>query len=165
MITDVETLNGITERIIGCAYKVGNKLGCGFFEHCYENALAYELGKAGLSVARQVRLQVWYDDIVVGEYVADLIVEGAVLVELKAIQSLDAVHSAQCINYLAATKLPLCLLINFGKRVDIKRIAGPTLGASPSHPSLGTSVPPVADAPPSSSVSISVPSVANSPLQ
>jgi GxxExxY protein len=165
MITDVETLNRITERIIGCAYKVANKLGCGFFEHCYENALAYELGKAGLSVARQVRLQVWYDDIVVGEYIADLIVEGSVLVELKAIQSLDAVHSAQCINYLAATKLPLCLLINFGKRVDIKRIVGPTLGTLPSPPALAISDPLDADSLPPSSVSTCAPSVANPPLQ
>jgi GxxExxY protein len=142
MITDAETLNGITERIIGCAYKVAKKLGCGFLEHCYENAMAYEMRKAGLSVQQQVRLNVWYDDIIVGEYVADLIVEGSVLVELKAIQSLDAVHTAQCINYLAATKLPLCLLINFGKRVDIKRIAGQAFSAP-------------------ESVSIRAPSVAN----
>jgi GxxExxY protein len=127
MDTDEKALNSITERIIGCAYKVANKLGCGFFEKCYENAMAHELRKAGLSVEQQVALKVWYDDIVVGEYVADLIVEGCILVELKAIQLLDAVHSAQCINYLAATKFPLCLLINFGKRVEIKRFAGPSL--------------------------------------
>ena len=131
MNTDVESLNRVTERIIGCAYKVAGKLGCGFFEICYENALAHKLRKAGLSVQQQVRLKVWYDEIVVGEYVADMIVEGVVMVELKAIQSLDTVHTAQCINYLAATKLPLCLLINFGKRVDIKRIAGPVLAAMP----------------------------------
>ena len=146
MNTDVETLNSITERVIGCAYKVGSKLGCGFLEKCYENALAYELRKAGLSVAQQVALKVWYDEIVVGEFFADLIVEGVVMIELKAIQSLDTIHSAQCINYLAATKLPVCLLINFGKRVDVKRIAGPTLFSLPS-----------------SSVSIRAPSVANSP--
>jgi GxxExxY protein len=146
--TDVETLNRITERIIGCAYKVGSKMGCGFLENCYENALAHELRKAGLPVVQQVRLKVWYD-VDVGEYVADLVVEGLVLVELKAIQASDAVHSAQCINYLAATKLPLCLLINFGKRVDVKRIAGPSLISSQS----------------ASSVSICAPSVANTPLQ
>ena len=96
-------------------------------EKVYENALAHELRKAGLNVQQQVGIKVWYDGIIVGEYVADLIVEGVVLVELKAIQALDSVHTAQCINYLAATKLPVCLLINFGKRVDLKRIAGPTL--------------------------------------
>lgn len=127
MDTDQKRYDWITEKIIGCAFKVGSKLGCGFFEKCYENALAYELRKAGLKVEQQVPLKVWYEDVVVGEYVADLIVEGAVLIELKAIQTLEAIHSAQCINYLAATRLPLCLLINFGRRVDIKRIAGPTL--------------------------------------
>jgi GxxExxY protein len=132
MNTDGEILNRVTERIIGCAFKVGSTLGCGFLEKCYENALAHELRKAGLRVAQQVALKVWYDGIIVGEYTADLIVEGSVLVELKAIQSLDAVHSAQCINYLAATKLPLCLLINFGKRVDIKRVAGPSFNHSSS---------------------------------
>jgi GxxExxY protein len=94
--------------------------------------MAYELRKAGFSVEQQVPLKVWYEDIVVGEYVADIIVQGCVLLELKAIQSLDAVHSAQCINYLAATKFPLCLLINFGKRVEIKRFAGPSLNQQPS---------------------------------
>jgi GxxExxY protein len=126
MDTDENRYNAITERIIGCAYKVASKMGCGFFEVCYENAMVHELRKAGLKVEQQVRLQVWYDnEIVVGEYVADLIVEGVVLIELKAIQALDSIHSAQCINYLAATRLPICLLINFGKRVDVKRIVGP----------------------------------------
>ena len=127
MNTDDKRYDPITERVIGCAYRVAAKLGCGFLEKCYENALAHELRKAGLRVEQQASMKVWYDDIVVGEYVADLIVEGVVLVELKAIQALDAVHSAQCINYLAATKLPVCLLVNFGKRVDVKRIAGPAL--------------------------------------
>jgi len=127
MNTDDRRYDGITETIIGRAYKVGNGLGCGFLEKCYENALAHELRKAGLRVEQQVPINVWYDGIIVGEYVADLIVEGAVLVELKAIHALDAVHSAQCINYLAATGLPVCLLINFGKRVEVKRIAGSSL--------------------------------------
>jgi len=132
MNTDEKRFDWITEKIIGCAYKAASKLGCGFLEECYENALAYELRKAGLRVEQQVHLKVWYDDIVVGEFVADLIVEGVVLVELKAIQSLEAIHSAICINYLAATRLPVCLLINFGRCVDVKRIAGPTLSGSSS---------------------------------
>jgi len=127
MSTDERCFDSITERIIGCAFKVGSLMGCGFFEKCYENALAHELKKAGLSVAQQVPLNVWYDGIIVGEYIADLIVEGVVLIELKAIKALDAIHHAQCINYLAATKLPICLLINFSKRVEVKRIAGPQL--------------------------------------
>ncbi|HEX5242716.1 MAG TPA: GxxExxY protein [Tepidisphaeraceae bacterium] len=128
--TDDKRFDWITETIIGCAYKVASKLGFGFLEQCYENALSYELRNKGLRVQQQARLQVWYDNIVVGEYVADLIVEDVVLVELKAISALEAIHSAICINYLAATKLPLCLLINFGRRVDVKRIAGPTLAST-----------------------------------
>jgi GxxExxY protein len=129
MNTDDKRFDWITEKVIGCAYKVASKMGNGFLEKCYENALAYECRKAGLRVEQQVPLKVWYDDIVVGEYIADLIVEGVLLVELKAIEALAPIHSAVCINYLAATRLPLCLLINFGKRVEIKRIAGPTLSA------------------------------------
>ena len=98
MNTDEESINAVTEKIIGCAFKVGSKLGCGFLESCYENALVYELRKAGLKVQQQVRLKVWYDDIVVGEFVADLIVEDIVLVELKAISGLESIHSAICIS-------------------------------------------------------------------
>jgi GxxExxY protein len=127
MNTDLNTINGFTERIIGCAYRVGSGLGCGFLEKCYENALAHELRKAGLNVVQQVRLDVWYDGLVVGEYIADLIVEGCVVIEVKAIERLDTIHAAQCINYLAATRLPICLLINFGRRVEIKRIAGSSM--------------------------------------
>src|SRR5437016_12760165 len=127
---NTDEINQITEKIIGCAFKVGSKLGCGFLEKCYENALAFELRKLGLRVQQQVKLKVWYDDIVVGEYVADLIVEDSVLVELKAISGLEPIHSALCINYLAATGFPLCLLINFGNRVDVKRIAGASLRSS-----------------------------------
>jgi GxxExxY protein len=130
MDTDGNRLNGITERVIGSAYRVQSRLGSGFLEKCYENALAYELRKAGLRVEQQVPLTVWYDDIIVGEYVADLVVEGAVLIELKAIQHLETIHAAQCINYLAATKLPLCLLINFGRRVEVKRIVGSSFASS-----------------------------------
>ena len=147
MDTDDRRFDAITERIIGCAFKVGSKLGCGFLEKCYRNALAYELEKAGMKVQREVALKVWYDDVVVGEYVADLIVEGVILVELKACEALHPAHAAQCINYLAATRLPVCLLINFGKRVNVKRIAGAALKSTPSSsvpigaPSVAKSIP------------------------
>ena len=121
---DTDRINSLTEQIIGCAYRVGSKLGCGFLEKCYENAMVYELRKLGLKVEQQVPLKVWYDDVVVGQYFADLLVDGVVLIELKAIQGLEPIHSAICINYLAACRLPICLLINFGRRVDVKRIAG-----------------------------------------
>jgi GxxExxY protein len=124
MHTDEEILNGITERIIGAAFKVANEMGCGFMEKVYENALAHELRKAGLHVEQQRCVNVFYDGVLVGEYVADLVVEGSVLVELKAIKAVDEIHSAQCINYLAATGMPICLLINFSKKVEVKRFAG-----------------------------------------
>ena len=116
-------LKALTERIIGCAFVVGNALGVGFVEKIYENALVHELRKAGLSVAQQRGLSVYYDDVVVGEYTADLLIESEVLAEIKAVKGLDDVHNAQCLNYLRATGLHLCLLVNFGKpRVEIKRI-------------------------------------------
>ena len=144
MNTDESTLNAITEKIIGCAYRVASRLGCGFLEKCYENALAYELRKIGFKVEQQVPLKVRYEEIIVGEYVADLIVEGAILVELKAIESLQTIHAAQCINYLAATGLPLCLLINFGKRVQVKRFAGPSFQNHPLSASVSICAPSVA---------------------
>jgi len=118
-----EQLNRVTERIIGCAYRVANTLGHGFLEKVYENALAYELQKAGLRVLQQQGIQVRYEGVVVGEYVADLLVEGSVIVELKAVRTLDDTARAQCVNYLRATGMEICLLINFGQpRVEIKRV-------------------------------------------
>ena len=118
-----ERLNEISGRIIGCAYAVANSLGCGFLEKVYENALAHELRKAGLKTEQQHPVAVRYDGAVVGEYLADLLVEDCVVVELKAVKALDDVHLAQCLNYLKATSLPLCLLLNFGApKVQIKRV-------------------------------------------
>ncbi len=116
-------LDPITEKIIGCAYTVANALGCGFLERVYENALVHELRKADLQVSQQQPIQVLYDNVLVGSYEADLIVEGRVLVEIKAVRDLSDVYRAQCLNYLKATGLRICLLINFGNaRVQIKRI-------------------------------------------
>lgn len=123
MDTDRTETNRITQQVIGCAYTVSNTLGCGFLEKVYENALAYELHKTGLRVAQQYSIQIHYDGAIVGDYTADLLVENCVLVELKAVQTLDEIHMAQCLNFLKATALPICLLINFGKpRVEIRRI-------------------------------------------
>jgi GxxExxY protein len=118
-------INKITEKIIDCGYTVSNTLGCGFLEKVYENALAHEIRKAGLKVDRQYGIKIHYDNIIVGEYVVDLLVEDLVLVELKAVKDFDEIHYAQCLNYLNATKLPVCLLLNFGKpKIEIKRFAG-----------------------------------------
>lgn len=117
-----EVNDDLTEKIIACAYQVSNTLGCGFLEKMYENALALELRKCGLDVEQQLPIQVGYDGIVVGDYKADLIVNGKVIVELKAMNALDDVHSAQTLNYLKATDLKVALLLNFGKpQVEIRR--------------------------------------------
>jgi len=114
----------LTEEVIHCAFTVSNALGCGFLEKVYENALAHELRKAGLQVQQQLGITVCYDGVTVGEYTADLLVEGVFLVELKAVKDLDDIHLAQCLNYLKATNLRLCLLMNFAKpKVEIRRIA------------------------------------------
>jgi GxxExxY protein len=116
-------LDGITRKIIGCAYTVGNGLGSGFLEKVYENALAHEVRKAGLAVEQQHDIDVWYDGVLVGKYLADLLVEGCVIVEVKTVDGLDDVHYAQCLNYLKATGLQVCLLINFAKpKVEVKRV-------------------------------------------
>ena len=121
---DLAHLNPLTEKIIGCAFKVSNTLGPGFLEKVYENALAHELRKAELDFRQQYPISVLYDGTVVGEFLADLLVNEQVIIELKATKNLDDAHLAQCLNYLKATGLPLCLLINFGTpRVQVKRVA------------------------------------------
>lgn len=116
-------LDQITDAIIGCAHQVSNVLGCGFLEKVYENALVLELRKAGLDARQQHGIAVYYDARIVGEYAVDLIVENSVIVELKAVTALDEIHRAQCLNYLKATGLSVCLLMNFGKpRLQVKRI-------------------------------------------
>ena len=121
-MTDVE-LNKLTEKIIGCAFDVSNALGIGFVEKVYENAYAHLLRKNGLLVVQQHPIKVSFDGIVVGEFFADLLVESIVLVELKAVSELSNEHVAQALNYLRATGLPVCLLINFGKpRIQVRHL-------------------------------------------
>jgi GxxExxY protein len=124
MNADEERVNRLSECVIGCAFRVINGLGAGFLEKVYENALVHELRKDGLTVAQQHGITVEYDGIVVGEYAVDLLVEAIMIVELKAIKALDSAHTAQCLNYLKASGLQLCLLLNFGNsRLEIQRIA------------------------------------------
>lgn len=123
MVRDEEYYNKLTETIIGCAYTVANTLGYGFLEKVYENALAYEVGNAGLKVDCQHPIRVHYREIVAGEFFADLLIDDDIIVELKAVSALNDKHFAQCLNYLKATKKKLGLLINFGDgRVQVKRI-------------------------------------------
>jgi GxxExxY protein len=123
MNADGTELNDLTDRIIGSALTVSNALGAGFLEKVYENALAHELRKAGLAVAQQRGVTVTYDGVTVGDYAVDLLVQESVIVELKATKAVANIHRAQCINYLRATGLHVCLLLNFGNpRLEIKRI-------------------------------------------
>ncbi|MBI2000950.1 MAG: GxxExxY protein [candidate division NC10 bacterium] len=123
MNTDEERLNEISGRVIGAAMTVSNTLGAGFLEKVYENALMHELRKSGLRVEQQRPLVVTYDGLIVGEYAADMVVESSVIVELKAVKMVDQIHVAQCLNYLKATGMRLCLLLNFGSpRLQVKRI-------------------------------------------
>ena len=120
---DARLLESVTERIIGCAFRVADALGRGFAEKVYENALAHEMRKCGLGIVQQRGIVVFYDDVIVGEYTADLMVEDQVIVELKVVEALSDAHLPQCRNYLRATGKPLCLLINFGRsKVEIRRI-------------------------------------------
>jgi GxxExxY protein len=113
----------ITASIIGGAFKVANTLGNGFLEKVYENALALELRNTGMEVVQQQEIDVQYQGTIVGRFVADLLVEGSVIVELKAVKKLDDFHVAQCINYLKATGVPTCLLLNFGlPKIEIRRL-------------------------------------------
>jgi GxxExxY protein len=109
--------------IRGCVYEVFKHLGCGFLEKVYENALLKELQTQGLHAETQVPVKVRYKNIVVGEYVADVMVEDSVILELKAQQQLPKVSEAQLLNYLKATDIKVGMLVNFAyPRATIKRI-------------------------------------------
>jgi GxxExxY protein len=111
----------ITSKIIAAFYAVYNNLGYGFLEKVYENALILELEKRGLKAKQQVPVQVYYESKVVGEYFADLLVDGKVILELKAVEKLITAHEAQLINYLKATNIQIGLLLNFGPKPEFKR--------------------------------------------
>ena len=114
-------VDDLTRKIIGCAYKVHNALGPGFLEKVYENALRIELEKLGFNIKQQEPLNVTYEGQVVGEYFADLWVDGRIVIELKAVQTLVQRHEVQLVNCLAATGIDDGLLLNFGASVQVKR--------------------------------------------
>ena len=112
----------LTYKIIGCAMKVHTTLGNGFQEVIYQRALCIELRKAGLSFARELEMQIFYDGEHIGSRRVDFLVEDQVMVELKALTALEDVHLAQGLNYLVAYKLDKGLLINFGaKSLELKQ--------------------------------------------
>ena len=111
----------ITNRIIKCYYAVYNTLGFGFLEKVYEKALLLELKKSGLVCSPQYPIDVYYDEINVGQYFADIIVNECVIIEIKAAEALCEEHEAQLVNYLKATNIEVGLLLNFGKQAEFKR--------------------------------------------
>ena len=116
----------VTEKIIGASFEVHKFLGNGFQEVIYQRALAWEFAQAGLSYTREIEQEIFYKELTepIGTRRADFVVEGKVLVELKALIGLDDVHLAQVLNYLKAYKLEVGLLINFGsKSLTFKRLA------------------------------------------
>ena len=111
----------ITDKIINSFYKVYNVLGYGFLEKVYENALVIELKSAGFKVLQQQNIKVYYENQVVGDYFADIIVNDLIILEIKAAEGLRDENKAQLINYLKATNKEIGLLFNFGKKPDFKR--------------------------------------------
>ena len=111
----------VTGIIIKAFYNVYNQLGYGFLEKVYENAILIELRKLGLDCLAQYQIEVFYDDLKVGLYIADIIVGNCVIVEIKAAEALCEEHEAQLINYLRATDMEVGILLNFGKKAEFKR--------------------------------------------
>ena len=123
MSTDLKDIKykELTEKIIKIFYKVYNMLGYGFLEKIYENSMMIEFGKEAVSAISQSPIKVSYENEVVGEYFADILVDEKVIVEIKATKTLALEHEAQLLNYLKATDIEVGLLLNFGPKPEIKR--------------------------------------------
>lgn len=112
----------VTDGIIKAFYKVYNSLGYGFLEKVYENALCLELASSDFRVSQQQPVQVFYEQKLVGEYFADILVNDLIILELKAVEHIRDEHVAQLTNYLKATKKEVGLLLNFGIKPEFKRV-------------------------------------------
>ena len=124
MNADNTNLNTLSEKVLGAVFEVSNTLGAGFLEKVYQRALLRELGLRGIRATAEASLAVTYKGRSVGEYFADLLVEDVLVVELKCAEHLANEHMAQCLNYLRASGLTLCLLVNFQKpKVEWRRVA------------------------------------------
>src|SRR5580658_4518850 len=120
---NTDNLNALIERVIGAAFEVSNVLGPGFLEKVYERALLKELASRGINARGQAGLPVSYKGHLVGEYIADILVEEELVIELKCAESFSNENVAQCINYLKASGKKIALLMNFQKpKVQLKRI-------------------------------------------
>jgi GxxExxY protein len=116
-------INDITYAIRGAVFEVNRVLGPGFLEKVYENALTIELKSRGLNVENQIPIRVVYKDKPIGDYIADMLVEKKVIIEVKTVSKLDKIHEAQLLNYLKATGIHLGLLVNFKRpKAEVKRM-------------------------------------------
>ena len=113
----------LTEVIIGVFFEIYNELGHGFLESVYEKAFIFALNSKGLTANAQIEVPVWFRGHRVGDFSADMLVQGCVLLELKACRALDSAHEAQLLNYLRATEIEVGLLFNFGLKPQFKRLA------------------------------------------
>ena len=111
----------LTDKILHCVHEVHRKLGYGFLEKVYENALMIVLAKAGLRAQQQVPASIVFEGKIIGEYIADILVEGTVVLELKAISELASIHEVQLVNFLKASGIQIGLLVNFGPKLVIRR--------------------------------------------
>jgi GxxExxY protein len=112
----------ITEKIIAAFFKVYNTLGYGFLEKVYENSLVIKFKQLGFSVEKQKNIKVYFEEHIVGDYFADLIINSNVIIEIKAVEKLCDEHKFQLINYLKSTNMEVGLLLNFGKKPEFKRV-------------------------------------------
>ena len=120
---NAERLDSLTERVLGAIFEVSNTLGAGFLEKVYPRALLRELGLRGIPATAEASFPVVYKGHRVGEYNADILVEDALVLELKCVERLASEHTAQCLNYLRASGCTVCLLVNFQKpKVEWKRV-------------------------------------------
>ena len=115
--------SALTEQVIAVFYEVYNELGFGFLERIYEEALVIALREHGISCEQQVAIPVWFRDRQIGVYDADVVVSEVVLLELKACKGLEPAHEAQLLHYLRSTNIEVGLLLNFGPRPQVRRLA------------------------------------------
>ena len=119
----MQRMESLSQTVLACAFEVSNRLGVGFVESVYENALCVELQQLGVNFTQQKPLKVIYKGSVIGNFVTDIIVENRLLIELKVVSEFNKAHRAQVINYLKATGIPVGLLLNFGTpKLGVKRI-------------------------------------------
>ena len=114
-IQSTQELDVITKKIIGSAFAVSNELGTGFLEKVYENALMVLFQREGIQAKQQAPIAVYFEGEVVGDYYADILVEDKIILELKSVEEIINAHRSQVLNYLKATRLPLAIILNFGK--------------------------------------------------